>query len=151
VGIRLNGNLLAKDLGYSRVTIKNRIERMLSEKIILKPLCRFPAFFVPPDFILVFSMIEVKKHTEKFLIDIQRDPHVSLAYRIGQGKFNLLLFEAHRSLEDYLLWEEDYLKRYPDCLGSIKNNYLSPRMAISIDQQKVSLGAIEKRLTTLGL
>ncbi len=149
VGIKLNENKISKDLGYHRATIKKRINNMLEGSFILEPLCRFPAFFIPPDFLLVFSMIEIKRHFEKFIDDIRKDPHVNLAYQISQGRYNLLLFEAHRSIESYLMWEDYYSNQYSGCLGSIKNNYLSPRMTISIDQQKVSLGAIEDRLIKL--
>jgi hypothetical protein len=81
--------------------------------------------------------------------DIHSDPHISLAYRISEGRYNILLFEAHLSLEDYLRWESCYNARHPGCFGSIKNTYLTPRMTISIDQQKVSLGVIDERLEEL--
>ena len=148
-GIKVNESLLSGQVGVHRATLRRRIEQMLKENIIHNPICRFPHFFAPPGFILVTSMMEVKRRIRDFEGEILRDPHVTLAYRISQGRYNLLLFEAHRSLEDHLAWESSYESRYPGCFGSIKNNYLSPRMALSIDQQKVSLGAIEERLRNL--
>lgn len=145
-GIKVNESLLSEQVGVHRATLKKRIEQMIKHNIVYHPICRFPHFFVPPGFILVTSMIEVKRRTHDFERELLEDPHVTLAYRISQGRYNLLLFEAHRSLEDYLAWESSYESKYPSCFGSIKNNYLSPRMALSIDQQKVSLGAIEERL-----
>lgn len=148
-GIRVNENLLARELGIHRATVKKRIGKMVEAGIILEPLCRFPAFFVPPDYLLVFSLVEVKSKKEEVEKRILADPHVSLAYRISQGRYNLLLFETHKSIEEYLIWEDEYVKRFPGCFGSIKNNYLTPKMTISIDQQKVSLGAIENRLNSM--
>jgi DNA-binding Lrp family transcriptional regulator len=146
-GISVNENILAKDLGVHRRTVNDRIQKMCDAEIIWKPLCRFPSFFVPPSFILVFSLVEVRRLSEEFLKDISSDPHVSLAYRISEGRYNMLLFEAHLSLEDYLRWESFYNSKYPECFGSIKNTYLSPNLKISIDQQKVSLGVISERLS----
>lgn len=147
-GIRLNENLLARKLGIHRATVKKRISKLIDAGVVLNPLCRFPAFFVPPEFLLVFSLVEVKDKIAEIEKHIQEDPHVSLAYRVSQGRYNLLLFETHKTIEDYLAWEDEYIKRYPEGFGSIKNNYLTPKMTVSIDQQKVSLSAIEDRLNT---
>ena len=149
VGIKTNENLIGRDLQIHRATVKNRIQKLLRARIILPPLCRFPNFFVPPDFLLVFSMLELKHRSSDFEKDILHDPHISVAYHISQGRYNLLLFEVHRTIEDYLIWEAEYSKKYPLLFGSIKNNYLSPQMTIDIDQQKVSLAAIEDRLLDL--
>jgi len=146
IGIKVNESRLSEQVGVHRATLKKRIERMLKEQVIFPPTCRFPNFFVPPGFILVVSMVEIKSASKDLENEILNDPHITLAYRISQGRYNLLLFEAHRTIEDYLIWESSYEKRYPNCFGSIKNSYLSPRMTVSIDQQKVSLGAIEERL-----
>ena len=118
---------------------------MQEEGLIHRPLCRFPLFFAPSNYLLVFSMLEVREPHE-FLNDISKDPHVSLAHNISEGRYNVLLFEAQTDIEGYLRWEGGYEAKYPNCLGSIKNTYLSPRMTISIDQQKVSLGIIRERL-----
>jgi DNA-binding Lrp family transcriptional regulator len=147
-GLKVNENSLSKRIGLHRSTINKRILKMEENGVIHRPLCRFPLFFAPSNFLLVFSMVEVRK-PRQFLNDISRDPHVSLAYSISEGRYNLLLFESHMSIEDYLLWEKKYENKYPGCFGSIKNSYLSPRMTISIDQQKVSLGIIRERLRGL--
>ena len=148
-GISVNENLLAKDLGVHRRTVGERIRKLINAEVVDAPVCRFPSFFVPPNFLLVFSFIELRSLSEQFMREIHSDPHVSLSYRISEGRYNLLLFEAHLSLEDYLRWESHYNFKYPGCFGSIKNSYLSPRMTISIDQQKVSLGVIAERLTEI--
>jgi hypothetical protein len=147
-GIRINENLLSKKIGIHRSTIRRRIMNMQEEGLIHRPLCRFPLFFTPSNYLLVFSMLEVRE-PRKFLSDIVNDPHVSLAYNIREGRYNVLLFGSHIDIEGYLRWESSYENKYPGCLGSIKNTYLSPKMNISIDQQKVSLGIIDEKLGVL--
>lgn len=147
-GIKVNENFLSKKLGVHRSTIRRRISKMREEGLIHSPLCRFPLLFTPSNFLLVFSMLEVKE-PHKFISDMQKDPHVSLAYNISEGRYNMLLFESHADIESYLRWESSYETKYPECFGSIKNNYLSPRMTITIDQQKVSLGIIAEKLRHL--
>jgi len=145
-GIKINENHLASVLKVHRKTVSNRIMKMQKENIIYKPLCRFPTFFAPPGFLLVFSLVEVRRPREKVVLDILNDPHVSLAYRISEGRYNLLLFGAYSNIEDYLQWESMYDSKYPNCFGSIDNTYLTPKMALSIDQQKVSLGVIDNKI-----
>jgi DNA-binding Lrp family transcriptional regulator len=142
---KVNENFLSKKIGVHRSTVRRRVLKMQEEGIIDRPLCRFPLFFTPSNFLLVFSMLEVKK-PQQFLREIDNDPHVSLAYKISEGRYNMLLFESHKSIEDYLRWERSYEDKYPGCFGSIKNSYLSPRMTVTIDQQKISLGLIKDRL-----
>ena len=148
-GIRVNENLLAKDLGVSRKTVLDKIAKLQKRGLILQPLCRFPHFFVPRNFLLVFSMVEVRSSKDSIFDDILQDPHISLAYHISEGRYNLLLFECHKNFEDYLQWEGQYLEKYPECFGSIKITLLSPRLTILIDQQKVSLGLITSKLDQL--
>jgi len=148
-GIKVNENYLANKLEVHRKTIIRRIMKLQKGNIIYKPVCRFPSFFAAPGFLLVFSLVEVRRFKEKFMQDILNDKHISLAYRISEGRYNLLLFEAHSSLENYLQWENSYETKYSGCLGSIDNTFFSPKMALSIDQQKVSLGAIEDNLKNI--
>jgi DNA-binding Lrp family transcriptional regulator len=144
-GVRVNENLLSKKVGIHRSTIRRRISKMHFEGIIDRPLCRFPLFFTPSNYLLVFSMLEIRG-PRRFMSDIAKDPHVSLAYAISEGRFNILLFETHADIESYLRWESNYETKYQGCFGSLKNTYLSPKMTVSIDQQKVSLGIIKEKL-----
>lgn len=148
-GVRVNENLLAKELGVSRKTVLNKIAKLQERGLILKPLCRFPHFFVPPNFLLILALVELREWKEAVIQEVLRDPHVSLAYKISEGRYNFLFFEAHRSIEDYLQWESCYAEKYPGCFGSMKISILSPRMTILIDQQKVSLGLITSKLEEL--
>jgi DNA-binding Lrp family transcriptional regulator len=144
--IKVNESLLSREVGLSRRALQNRILKMTREGIILNPLCRFPLFFVPPGFILAFSLIEMKKHREDILVEWMKDPHLSIIYKTSTGRYNFLLFANHRSVEDHLMWEEKYSEIYPGCFGMAAITLLTPKMKVSIDQQKVSLGIIERRL-----
>ena len=149
-GVRVNETLLAKELGLSRKAIINRLIRLQNNGIILNPLCRFPHFFVPPNYLLVLALVEVRRSLEDVTQQIKYDPHITLAYRISEGRYNLLLFGCYKTIEDYLRWEDLYNERNPGCFGSIKISILSPKMTIHIDQQKVSLGIIEEKLKEVG-
>ena len=119
---------------------------ILREGLLSEPVCRFPNFFAPPNYFLTYSLFEIKKSKEKVIREIIKDPHIPIALNIIHGKYNLLLFENHRSISDHLRWEESYRKRFPDSFGSASITYLSPEMTISFDQQIVSLSIIRNTL-----
>lgn len=145
-GIKVNRTLLCNKTGLHRKTIEKRISKLLKEELISEPVCRFPNFFVPPNYILTYSLLEIKKSKEKIIKEIIKDPHISIALNIIYGKYNLLLFGNHRNISDHLRWEERYRKRFPDSFGSVNITYLSPKMTISFDQQIVSLSIIRNKL-----
>lgn len=144
-GIRTNENFLAKKLNVHRKTIERRISAFLEEKIVGNPVCRFPKFIVPPDYILVLSLIEIKEQSEAILKIMHNDPHIPLIIKASTGRYNLLLISNFYKIEEHLEWQEEYDQRFPDSFGAIKNIYLSPAMTFSIDQQYVSLTIIKNR------
>jgi DNA-binding HxlR family transcriptional regulator len=144
-GIRTNENLLAQELDVHRKTIERRLSVLLREKIIEKPVCRFPNFFVPPNHVLICNLFEIKKSQDKLLKAIKDDPRIPLAIEANIGKHNMLLFKVFRNIEEHFQWEAEYDSRFPGCIGSMKKMFLSPQMTVSIDQQKVSLGIIKRR------
>jgi len=148
-GVKVNENHLSHVLGIHRNTVGKRLRRLLRSEAILPPVCRFPNFFVPPNFLFVFSLVEIRDDYTKIISDIKKDPHVSFAFKISEGKFNLLLFSSHFDIEEFLTWDQRYRNRYADTIGAAEVHYLSPRMTVSIDQQKVSLGVINDRLSCL--
>lgn len=149
-GVRVNETLLAKELKVSRRVVINRLNKLQARGVILNPLCRFPHFFVPPNYLLVLALVEVRGAMAEVSKQIIQDPHITLAYYISEGRYNMLLFGCYKSVEDYLKWEDLYSKKYPGCFGSIKLSFLSPKMTIHIDQQKVSLGIIDEKLKEIG-
>jgi len=147
-GIRTNENFLAKELNIHRKTIERRIDTLLKGGIISKPVCRFPRWIVPPEYILVKSLFQIKKQHDKILNSFKTDPHVTWIIKavLGRGGYNLVLFSAFYKIEDHLEWQEKMDQQYPNCIGAIKNTYLSPAMTFSIAPEYVSMRIIKNRL-----
>ena len=148
-GIRTNEHHLSVGLGVHRKTIERRIKDLCDARIILRPVCRFPRFMVLPDYTLVISLIEIKKHSDAIIKAWQNDPNVPFILRVSMGRYTHMIYSNFYRIRDHLEWEEEYNQRFLDCIGAIKNIYLSPSMMFSINQQYVSLGIIEKRLNKI--
>lgn len=144
-GIRTNENLLAEKLKVHRRTVEHRISALLKEKIILNHICRFPNFFVPPSYVLVYSLLEIKCEKSRILKAIDGDPHIPVAFVVGAGLYNVLVLGAFSNVEGYQDWEEEYDNKFPGCLGATKKVYLLPKYAYPIDQQKISLAIIKQK------
>ncbi len=114
--------------------------------LIAEPLCRFPNFFVPPNYLLTLSLIELQKTKEKVIKEMIMDPSIPIALQTIHGKYNLLVFGNHRNIGDHLRWEEGYRKKFPDSFKSVSITYLSPEMTISFSQQFVSLCYLRNKL-----
>ncbi len=145
-GIKINISSLSKKFKLHRKTIDKRISMLLKARLISEPICRFPNFFVPPNYLLTYMLVDLKKMDEKFIRDIIMDPNIPIAIQTIHGKYNLLIFGNHRSIDDQLRWEEKYRKKFCDSFRSASITYLSPEMTISFSQQIVSLSYIRKKL-----
>ena len=143
--IRTNENMLSQNLNVHRITIERRIQALLKEKVITTPVCRFPNFFVPHNYILVYALMEIKKSWEKIINAIKSDKSIPMAFEANIRRYNLLLFKVFYTVEEQLRWEKNLDERFPDCVGAMRKLILAPEMAASIDQQKVSLNIIKKR------
>ena len=148
-GIKTNYSALCDKTGLHRKTIEKRIVDLTTEGLLSTPVCRFPSYFVPPIYVLTYSLFEIKKSQEKVIREIAQDPHVPIGYKILYGKFNLLLFGNHQNIGDHLRWEEGYRKKFPDAIGSVNITYLSPRMTIAFDRKIVALSLIQNKLQSL--
>jgi hypothetical protein len=147
--IRTNENLLANELGINRKTVQRHIANLVKERVVGGPACRFPRFFVPPDHILVYYLVEIKQGYSNIISALKSDPSIPLALEASIGRYNLLMFQVFANVDEHLDWEERYTSRFPDSLGAMKNIYLSPKMTASIDQQKISLGIIKNRMAAV--
>ena len=145
-GLKLNLTLLCRKTGLHRKTVQRRLGLLFNEGLISEPVCRFPNFFVPPNYILTYSLFEIKDSKDKVIEEIKKDPYIPIAIKIIHERYNLLLFGNHRSISEHLRWEEGYRKRFPHSFGSANITYLSPEMTISFDQQIVSLCIIRDNL-----
>jgi len=150
-GIRTNENLLAKELNVHRRTIERRIENLYHEGIIGRPVCYFPRLIVPPEYILVKSLIQIKNREEDVIKTLKNDPHITWMIKAvtGTGGYNLVVFSAFYKIEDHLQWQEELDQRFPDCIAALKDTYLSPKMTFSIDPEFTSLCIIQNKLKQL--
>jgi len=148
-GIKTNYTLLVEKAGLHRKTIEKRIQSMIKDGMISAPVCRFPSFFVPPNYILTYSLLEIKSSFDRVLRELAHDPHVPIGFRIIEGKYNLLLFGNHSSISDHIIWEDSYRQKFPGSFGSANITYLTPEMTISFDQQVVSLSYIRNQAMIL--
>jgi len=147
-GIRTNENFLAKELNVHRRTIERRINALHKGGIVSRPVCRFPRRIVPPEYILVKSLFEIKKQYDQILKALKSDPHITWMIKAvtGRGGYNLVVFGTFYQIEDHLKWQEELDQRFPSCIGSIKDTYLSPAMTFSIAPEYVSTCIIKNRL-----
>jgi len=147
-GIRTNEQFLAKELGFHRRTIERRINILHKSGIISRPVCRFPRLIVPPEYILVKSLVQIKKQQDKIFKAMISDPHITWIIKgvTGKGGYNLVVFSTFLRIEDHLEWQEQWDQRFPSCIGAIKDTYLSPAMTFSIDPEYVSLCIIKNKL-----
>ncbi len=145
-GIKTNHTLLCERTGLHRKTIEKRIIALKDGGLLGEPVSRFPNFFVPPNYLLTYVLVQFKKLDERVLNEIIIDTNIPIAIQTIHGKFNLLMFGNHSSLNDHLKWEERYRTMFPDSFGSAQITYLSPEMTINSNQQMVSLSHIRKKL-----
>ena len=148
-GVRINEDFLAKKLRVNRKTIRTRINKLLKEHMIFKPVCRFPAFFCPPDSVLAISLLEVKNKEKELMAHFKKNPHISMAFRVCSGRYNYLIFEAFENVDDHMNWEHERSNKFPGCIGATDVFYVTPNMMVDMDQQKVSLEVIKKKLDLL--
>lgn len=142
-GIRINYSALSRKMDINRRTIQRRIEKFLSEKIIAKPCCRFPRIWVPPEYIFVITLYEIKQKKDLVVRSLIADPHISLLSKVNIRNYNLMSFSSFYNVEKSLTWFEEYNQRFPQCFGKVENITLSPEMTFSIDQQYISLEFIK--------
>ncbi|MCY3412388.1 MAG: Lrp/AsnC family transcriptional regulator [Candidatus Heimdallarchaeota archaeon] len=138
-GLRINDSIISREIGVHRKTVKRRIDNLIANNIISKPVCRFPRIWAPPEHFQVISLYEIKRRQEVVMSAFMRDPHVTMIIKTYTGRYNVVLISSFYKMEDHLAWQEDYDLRFPGCLGAVKNNYLSPAMTFSIAQQYIYL------------
>ena len=148
-GIRTNENFLARTLDVNRNTITRQIQNLLQKKIISKPVSRFPLVFVPPNYMLIFSLFEIKRRCKEVEGFIRRDPRVPLLIKANVERYNYFVTSVFRTVEDHLKWQERYTQNFSACIEAIKNTYLSPAMSFSIKQNFVSLELLKRKMEIL--
>ncbi len=147
--IHSNDSELGRRLGSDRKTVDRRINALVENRIVGRPACNLKNLFVPPDYNLVVSMIEVRANRGGIREYMIKDPNVSWGIETSTGRYNFLVFTAFRSIEDFFNWGEKLVNYHPDCVGAVSNIFLSPKMIRSINLRKISLGWIERHLWEL--
>jgi len=145
-GVKTNHTLLCERTGLHRKTVEKRIDLLMQERLLAMPVCRFPNFFVPPNYLLTYMLVQFRRLDERILNEIIIDPSIPIAIQTIHEKYNMLIFGNHSSLDDHIRWEENYRTLFPDSFGSAEITYLSPEMTINFNQQIVSLSYIRGRL-----
>jgi exoribonuclease II len=145
-GVKTNNTLLCERTGLHRKTVEKRIELLMQERLLSTPVCRFPNFFVPPNYLLTYTLVQFRRLDERIINEIIIDPNIPIAIQTIHEKYNMLIFGNHSGLDDHLRWEENYRTLFPDSFGSAEITYLSPEMTINFNQQIVSLSYIRRRL-----
>ncbi|MDP7491626.1 MAG: hypothetical protein QGG26_01550 [Candidatus Undinarchaeales archaeon] len=148
-GIGINETVLARTLEMHKKTIRRRIDMMLKEKTILEPVCRFHSFIVPPGCVLQITKVEIRKNKKDVLRFLKNDPHIPMAFHICEGRFNYLLFEVFYQTEDRVEWSSHLRERFIGAIGLTETIVLMEKNTYHIDQQKVSLGAINDSIKAL--
>ncbi|MFH2111573.1 MAG: hypothetical protein ABIJ47_09990 [Candidatus Bathyarchaeota archaeon] len=145
-GVKTNHTLLCERTGLHRKTVEKRIDLLVQERLLAMPVCRFPNFFVPPNYLLTYMLVQFRRLDERILNEIIIDPSIPIAIQTIHEKYNMLIFGNHSGLDDHIRWEENYRTLFPDSFGSAEITYLSPEMTINFNQQIVSLSYIRSRL-----
>jgi len=148
-GISTNENHLGNILNVHRRTVKRRIEKLINQRILANPVCCFPRVWVPPEYSLVFSLVEVKRNYDLLQRTFKNDPHIPILFRATVDKFNIALFGIFYKMEDFLEWAEEYDQRFPGCIGAVRNTFLSPKMTFSIAHNYITLTYIQNKIDRL--
>ncbi|MFW9802615.1 MAG: hypothetical protein ACFFFC_08190 [Candidatus Thorarchaeota archaeon] len=143
-GVWTNPNALAKRLGIHRRTAQRRLKLLLDKRIISPAVSRFPRIWVPPQYFMVLSLLEIKSHKEQIQNALSADPHISFLAKTVADRYNYVSIAGFYKVRDHLNWEEEYSQRFSESLGAVKNVYLSPAMTFSIHQQFVALTYLDQ-------
>lgn len=147
-GIRTNENHLSKVLNVHRKTIQRRIELYLKDNIIGNPRCIFPRIWSPLSYFTVLALLQIKrcKQRTRVIQSLIRDPHVTFITKINTRNYDFAMLSNFHTIASHLEWFESFNIRFQNCIGAIKNTYISPSMAFSIDYNYVTRLFLEKQL-----
>jgi hypothetical protein len=143
--IKLNESQLAKKLGLHRRTVVRKTQELIDEEWISDPLCRFPSFFTPPNYVLGICKIEIRSDKEAFIQTLRNDPHVTMALNTSQDEYNILLFAAFRSLDEELRWEIRNDMRFRKTMGKVDIHFYSLTNIVDMSQRRIHLGIMDEK------
>jgi len=142
--IKLNESQLAKQVGLHRSTIVRKTQEFIDEEWISNPVCRFPGYFTPPNYVLGICRLELRSDREAFIQNVRKDPHVTMALSTSQNQYNILLFAAFRNLTEELKWEVQNDLRFRNAVGSVDIHFYSMTNIAGLSHQPISLGVMDE-------
>jgi hypothetical protein len=123
--IKLNERQLSKELGLNRGTIVRKTQELIDEEWISNPVCRFPNFFTPPNYVLGICRLELRSDKQAFIQALRKDPHVTIALNSSQDEYNILLFAAFKNLDEELKWEVQNDMKFHKSIGKVSVHFYS--------------------------
>ena len=142
--IKLNESQLSKQLGLHRGTVVRKTQEFIDEEWISNPVCRFPSFFTPPNYVLGICKLELKSDRQAFIQALRKDPHVTMALNTSQDEYNILLFAAFRNLDEELGWEVQNDMRFHKAIGKVSVHFYSLTNIPDMFQRRIYLGIIDE-------
>ena len=144
--IQRNDSFLSRELSINRKTVKRRIDVLIKNGIISEPRCFFSNLFLPPEYNLIVSMIEVKSKKQQLRNFFLYNDNISRGLDASLGRYNFLIFSAFRKIENFFEMGEEMMSKFPNCVGAVSNIILSSKTVHAIKPQKLSLSWIERKL-----
>jgi predicted transcriptional regulator/DNA-binding Lrp family transcriptional regulator len=124
-GIKYNRNKIHRQTGLHYKTIKKRVDTLLENKILLRPVCNFPNLFTPPGHLLSYMFLNVNYAEESEVNSLMRNVDMSVIWKSILSKYNMLGFHIHRDLND-LYGELTPSDRCYSIMENAQVRYLSP-------------------------
>lgn len=143
--IKLNESQLSKQLGLHRATVVRKTQEFIDQEWISNPVCRFPGFFTPPNYVLGICKLEIKSDRQAFIQALRNDPHVTMALNTSQDQYNILLFAAFRNLDEELLWEVRNDLKFRKAIGKVDIHFYSLTNVADTSQKRVYLGLKDEK------
>jgi len=144
--IQRNDTFLSNELSLNRKTINRKVKKLIDKRIVSEPKCFFPNLFIPPQYNLIVSMVEIKSNKQKIKNFILNNNNISRAQDASMGRYNLLMLSAFKTIEDFFNLGEKLMSKFPDSIGALSNIILSSKTIYTIKPQKLSLAWIERQL-----
>ena len=142
--IKLNESQLAKQLGLNRSAVVRKTQEFIDKEWISNPVCRFPGFFTPPNYVLGICKMEIRSKKQAFIQNLRKDPHVTMALNASQDEYNILLFAAFKNLDEELRWEIQNDMRFPTAIGKVDVHFYSLTNLGDIMQRRIYLGIMDE-------
>jgi hypothetical protein len=138
--IKLNESQLAKQLSLHRSTIVRKTQEFIDEEWISGPVCRFPGYFTPPQYVLGICKLELRSDKQAFIQSIRKDPHVTMALTTSQDQYNILLFGAFANLTEELKWEVQNELKFRNAVGKVDIHFYVMTNYTDLSLQQIPLG-----------